>query len=73
MADKNLTMYFKNEEGSNSSFMVNRVKPDLDQAAITSLMDTIIAKNIFPTVHGDMIGKDHAKVSETLVTEFDFE
>ncbi|MGC8779142.1 MAG: DUF2922 domain-containing protein, partial [Candidatus Caldatribacteriaceae bacterium] len=50
-------MTFKNEEGQNVGVRLRYPKEDLTSAAVKTLMDTIIAKNIFASTGGDLQSK----------------
>lgn len=67
MADKSLMMSFMNEQGRKVSIRVDGVKDGVTQAEISSVMDTIMAKNIFETTGGDLKIKDSAQIIEKTV------
>lgn len=67
MADKSLMMSFMNEQGKKVSIKVDGVKDGVTQAEISSVMDTIMAKNIFETTGGDLKIKDSAQIVEKTV------
>ncbi|AGX44472.1 DUF2922 domain-containing protein [Clostridium saccharobutylicum] len=66
-----LSMTFLTENGLKSSLSINGVKADLDKDQVNTLMDTIIAKNIFVTNSGALVSKSEAKVTERKVTKFE--
>ncbi len=65
---KGLILTFKNEEGQNVNIRVNYPKANLTPQQVNAVMDTIIAKNIFPTVGGDLREKVGAQIVETTAT-----
>jgi hypothetical protein len=70
MAEKNLVMRFLNSSGKKVSIKVVSLKDAVSDTEVNSLMDAIIAKNIFTTSGGDLVSKDSAEVVDTSVTEF---
>lgn len=77
MAHK-LTMRFTTEqEGKYFSLSIDNIKEDengktaVTQADINAAMDLIIAKKIFVSKNGALVGKKDAKVVSTTSQEFD--
>ena len=66
-----LAMTFLTEGGVKSALSINGLKPALTQAEAISLMDIIIAKNVFTTKSGAFVKKDSAKITERKVTQYD--
>ncbi|WP_160688199.1 DUF2922 domain-containing protein [Clostridium sp. C2-6-12] len=64
-----LSMSFTTEKGAKSNININGVKPDLTQAQINTLMNTIIQKNIFLTSTGALVGKAGANITQRSVTK----
>ncbi|MBW9158652.1 DUF2922 domain-containing protein [Clostridium sp. FP2] len=67
-----LTMRFlTSTEGKYFTLTVDDVKadekgvPTVTKAEVNSLMDLVIAKNIFAAANGNLIGKKDAKISTT--------
>ncbi len=67
-----LTMRFLTQtEGKYFTMTVDNIKadendvPTVTQAQVNSLMDLVIAKNIFDTVNGNLTGKKDAKIVTT--------
>jgi chemotaxis protein CheY-P-specific phosphatase CheC len=52
---KTLQMVFQNQIGKNVSISVPEVREDVTEAEIKTLMQLIVAKNIFESVGGDLI------------------
>ena len=67
-----LVLNFLNAAGEKTSITVSGVKPDITKDQISTLMDTILAKNIFLSKGGALVSKSGAQVSEKTVTKFDF-
>ncbi|MBC7218424.1 MAG: DUF2922 domain-containing protein [Candidatus Caldatribacterium sp.] len=65
---KVLVMTFKNEAGQNVNVRVNYPKDTITGEEVAAVMDTILAKNIFPTTGGDLVEKVGAQIVETTVT-----
>ena len=66
-----LSMTFLTELGIKSNFSISGVKPELTNVQINTLMDTIIAKNIFLTTTGALVKKSGANFTQKLVTKID--
>ncbi|AQR96132.1 DUF2922 domain-containing protein [Clostridium saccharoperbutylacetonicum] len=66
-----LSMTFLTSSGEKSTFNVPGVKTDITKEAINSLMDTIIAKDVFVTNSGNLVKKSGAQVTQRQVTKFD--
>lgn len=64
-----LSMSFTTEKGAKSNININGVKPELTQAQINTLMNTIIQKNIFITSTGALVGKAGASITQRSVTK----
>ncbi|NRT35548.1 DUF2922 domain-containing protein [Clostridium beijerinckii] len=66
-----LSMTFLTEGGEKNTLSISGIKPALTKEEINSLMDTIIAKNIFKTNSGDFIKKSGAQLTQRQVTKFE--
>lgn len=66
-----LTMVFNTERGVKTSLSISGVKATITQADVDSLMDTIIAKNVFRTNSGDLVGRESASLTGKQVTKFE--
>lgn len=62
---KDLVMVFINDATKKVTVRVKDVKPDLSGTAVNSLMDTIVAKDVFRLNGGSLISKDSAKLVES--------
>ena len=67
----NLSMSFLTEAGKRFSLSVADPKDDLTEADIKSVMDMIIAKNIFSPDGTDLKIAEEAKIVVTDTTEYD--
>lgn len=59
---KTLEMVFRNESGSEVSLQLNNPKDELTLAQVQTVMQDIIAKNIFTTKGGDLTDVVEAQV-----------
>jgi len=66
-----LSMIFLTDAGEKSTLSISGVKTNLTKDEINTLMNTIIAKNIFKTNSGDLVKKSGAQVTQRQVTKFD--
>jgi hypothetical protein len=69
--DYTLAMTFINNAGDKVSISVTGVKPDITQAEVTTLMDTILAKDIFLSKGGALTSKYGAQLTQRAVTKFE--
>lgn len=70
---KELKMYFKTRNGSSTSLTMPDPKADLDEEAIEAAMLTVIEKNIFETINGELVSPVSAKVVETSEVVYELE
>ena len=66
-----LQMVFICESGEKSSITISDVKPGLTNSDVITLMDTIIASNIFGTSKGALISKYSVQLVQREVTKWD--
>ena len=66
-----LAMTFLTSTGAKSTMSISGVKSDITKEQISTLMDTIIEKNIFQTKSGTLAGKSGANVTERKVTKYE--
>lgn len=62
MIDRTLNMKFKVEAGTAFTFAVKTVKADIENAAISEAMDSIMEKDIFNTKGGKLSSKLEANI-----------
>lgn len=66
-----LTLTFVCENGEKSSISIDNVKEDVTKEQVSTLMDTIITKNIFLTKNGALVKKSGAQLTRKSVTKFE--
>ncbi|GAB7387943.1 hypothetical protein BSNK01_17800 [Bacillaceae bacterium] len=66
---KTLELLFKNAAGRTVRFSVPYPQEPVDPAAVSSVMDLFIAKNIFDSTGGDLVAKAGAQLVERNVTD----
>lgn len=66
-----LSMTFNTAGGKKATISISNVKPDITKEQAVSLMDTILAKNVFTTDSGDFASKESAKLTERKVTKYE--
>lgn len=64
-----LVMSFRNTAGRTVTMSMDDPRTDVTAAEVTTVMDTIIAKNIFTSSGGDLVSKERAAVIETTENE----
>ena len=62
-----LQMRFLTQIGNRVSISLDNPKDTLTEAEVTAAMDQIIAKNVFVTSGGDLVGKDSAQIVDRTV------
>ena len=66
-----LSMTFLNSTGEKTTMSVSNVKENLTQDEAVTLMDAIIANDIFQTSKGSFVGTSAASVTARPVTTFE--
>ncbi|MFT8343406.1 MAG: DUF2922 domain-containing protein [Clostridium beijerinckii] len=66
-----LSMTFLTETGEKSTLSISGVKSTLTKAEVNTLMDVVIAKNIFKTDSGDLVKKSGAQLTQRQVTKYE--
>ncbi|MBD7912088.1 DUF2922 domain-containing protein [Clostridium cibarium] len=66
-----LSLTFICANGQKTSLSIEGVKATITEAQASTLMDTIIAKNIFLTKNGAFTGKSGATLTQRQVTKLD--
>lgn len=66
-----LSLTFNTVGGKKATISISGVKADITEAQAVSLMDTIIAKNIFEADSGEFVSKESAKLTERKVTKYE--
>lgn len=64
-----LVMIFLTELGIKSNFTISGIKSDLTSAQVNTLIDTIIAKNIFLTTSSALAKKFGVQITQKAVTK----
>ncbi|MGL5149575.1 MAG: DUF2922 domain-containing protein [Clostridium sp.] len=58
-----LSIVFLATNGKKTSFSISNVKDTITQSKVSTMMDTIIAKNIFLAKNGALVGKHGASLT----------
>ena len=66
-----LSMVFNTEAGLKKTLSISGVKPALTKAEVDTLMDVIIAKNIFLPSSGALASKDSAQLVAKTITKYE--
>lgn len=72
MADTNtrtLEMIFTTEGGKEVTVAVKDPKEGLTLTAVQTVMDTIIARNVFSSTSGDLVTAKEAQIRQLAITE----
>lgn len=65
-----LQLIFRTSTGSRKTISVEDPKTDLTNAQVQSAMNTIVAKNVFQTVDGDLVAAIDARRVTTEIDDF---
>jgi len=66
-----LNLSFLCSNGDKSSITIDPVSPTIAPEEAVALMDVIIAKNVFVTKNGSLVGRYGANMTQKQVTKFD--
>ena len=66
-----LTMTFLTESGDKVNMTVSGVRSDINQTEVSTLMDTIITKDVFLSKNGAFTSKYGAQLVQRQTTKFD--
>lgn len=69
--DYSLTMTFVNTSGDKVNLSISGVKPDINEAQVSSLMDIIITNDVFISNGGALASKYGAQLTQRQSTKFD--
>lgn len=70
MPELKLDLSFKRADGGNAKISIEDAKPDITEAQANSLMDLIIANNIFTPNGSSLTAKSKIELISTDVVEF---
>ncbi len=70
---KKLELIFRNEENKITKLTVDNAIDDLDPQDVKGAMESIIAKKVFLSGGGELVGISGARVVDTQVQELDLE
>ena len=66
-----LTMTFINSSGDKVSLTITGVKNGLTKTEVSTLMDAVIAKNVFTSKGGDLVSKYGAQLTQRQITKYE--
>lgn len=66
-----LSLTFINASGDKASLSISGAKPTLTKDEVNSLMDTIIAKDVFVNKGSALVSKYSAQLTKKEITKFD--
>lgn len=66
-----LSMTFLTTAGEKNTLSISGVKSTLTKDEVNTLMDIVIAKNIFKTNSGDLTAKSGAQLTQRQVTKYE--
>ncbi|MFX0549602.1 DUF2922 domain-containing protein [Hathewaya histolytica] len=69
---KDLVMYFLNDLGAKCPLRIKNVKEDVDENSVETLMDLILAKDVFKIKEGSIKVKQYAELIDTKIEKYDF-
>lgn len=65
-----LSLTFVCENGEKSTLTITNVKDSITSESANTLMDTIIAGNVFNTKNGKFVSKSSAQLTERKITKY---
>jgi len=65
-----LQLIFRTADGSRRTISIDDPKDGLADAEVQAAMDTIIARNVFQSSGGDLVGVVGARIVTTEISEF---
>lgn len=65
-----LSMVFNTEYGLKTTLSISGVKSTITQVEVDTLMDTVIAKDVFVTSSGALVSKGSAQLVAKTVTKY---
>lgn len=69
---KALIMTFINDQNNKVNILIDDPREDITELEIKTIMDDIVAKNIFISKGGNFVKIDCAKIVNTSVAEFEY-
>ncbi len=72
MIQRTASMSFKDVAGNKNTLSVKDIKENVDNAAITALMDTVINKKLIKGKSGNLVEKQGAQIVVKDITEVKF-
>lgn len=70
---KKIELFFENEEGKTVKYSLDNPGEDLSPVTVKTVMDTIIAQNIFESTGGELVAKKSARIVENVIEEINLE
>jgi len=67
--EKSLELQFVNQQGKLARIVIDHPVEPVNAQQVSTVMDTIIAANIFTSSGGDLVGKQGARLLQRDVTE----
>lgn len=67
--EKSLELQFLNQQGKTVRIVIDHPVEPVNAQQVSTVMDTIIAANIFTSSGGDLVGKQGARLLQRDVTE----
>lgn len=66
---KSLVMTFTNAGGKKVNYTLNNIKDGITNEEVSTVMNTILSKNIFTTNNGDLKTIDSAAITDKNITQ----
>lgn len=70
---KRIELLFENEEGKTVKYTLDQPTEPVNKETVKSVMDTIIAQNVFDSTGGELVAKKSARLVENVIEEISLE
>ena len=70
---KRIELFFENEDGKTVKYTLDNPAEPVNNETVKSVMDTIIAQNVFESTGGELVAKKSARLIENVVEEISLE
>lgn len=70
---KRIELFFENEDGKTVKYTLDKPNEPVNKETVKSVMDTIIAGNVFESTGGELVAKKSARIIENVIEEISLE
>lgn len=70
---KKIELFFENEDGKTVKYTLDNPSEPVNNETVKTVMDTIIAQNIFESTGGELVAKKSARLVENVIEDISIE